>query len=76
MIMTAHTLLYNTDILLIIRPLEPSKACPTPVGGAFATCRGPVHIVIHNFLHRFYILSSQGSQQVHVILANSAFRFA
>jgi hypothetical protein len=76
MIMRQRTFLYNLKITILISLLQPSKAYLTPVGITLASCRGPVHNLIHNLLHSLYPLSSQGSQQVHIIFPNPALRLA
>jgi hypothetical protein len=75
MIMRRHYFLYNAINFRIVNDLQALKAYPTPVGRVLATCSSPVHKFIPSFLHRFYPLSSQGSQQVHIILANSPLGF-
>src|SRR3984893_10882529 len=74
MIMRARIFLYNARIFKFIKALQASKTRRTPVGRTPATCYPSVHILIHSFLHSFSSLSSQGSQQVHIILADAALR--
>jgi hypothetical protein len=76
MIMRERTFLYNPEITILIKFLQTPKACLTPVGRTLASCRGPVHNFIHNFLHSFYPLSSESSQQVHIIFPYPALRLA
>ena len=72
MIMKARTFMYNAEITIFINLLNSLKPNPTPVPYRFATCRGPVYIFIHRLIHSFCPSSRQGSQQVHIILADTS----
>jgi hypothetical protein len=76
MIMKQPPFRYNSANKLIISTLHPSQTPLTPVHRRRGSCHRPVDIFIHSVVHSFSYLSRQGSQQVHVVLADAPFALA
>jgi hypothetical protein len=76
MIMMQPCFRYNSVNIQLINTLRPSKASLTPVHRGRESCRRIVDIFIHSLMHSFTPLSGQGSQQVHIVLADAPLRLA
>jgi hypothetical protein len=73
MIMKQPPFRYNSKSTLIISVLQTLQPSLTPVYRRRENCHRLVDIFIHSVVHSFPYLSGQGSQQIHIVLADSPF---